>query len=583
MNVLRKLRERTVAESKRTEQLTAARKVPVAKMSKNMDRLRNMLRPRSVLKKNVAASSGKLRAWIGASPMTYNITDEPVSKQNNVLGRIKSALRPRPTKKSVPALTDNSSDVLATGTTSTGGEAGQPEAISLSNRALKPEPASSHSSSSDDYSAPRSSNFSLESDAETSLTVRSHGLSDNGRDKPSDGTSVATGNTTGELEARHVFDAAAHDIHGLSWNQDTAPDAMSHAPALVKNSPVSQEPRMTLETAMGRLSWSKYPSAGYVDTPQGDDILPKTPANVSYNTATASRSENLLRDFGYVCEIPHEAIIRLVHEKFPNRYTTAGVLEMKHGTFNCVYFINVDEKEKILLRVPAVARKHLWRDEDEKMMINDFRTTKFIGQKVDFGLPKMLNYDVGFENAIQAPHIFESYIPGKPLYQVQREWKAQGTYQTKNARAMKQLGAGMAQLCQKDLQFDRIGMLEFDNDDCSNPRVGPTTYMESSLDFGDSMRLKRVGPERDVHERLYTLSTSQSFFSDPFYNLHWDVNATGLKRSYQRIIALGLELVPGSKLYPREEKERFGLRHPDLDFQNILFDDEGNLQGVIDW
>lgn len=79
--------------------------------------------------------------------------------------------------------------------------------------------------------------------------------------------------------------------------------------------------------------------------------------------------------------------------------------------------------------------------------------------------------------------------------ETQQEWINRGTYQEKNARAMKQLRAALAQLCQPDLQFDNIGMLEFDNDDCSNPRVGPTTCMQNSLDFGFSMPVKRVGPE----------------------------------------------------------------------------------------
>ncbi|KAE9966875.1 hypothetical protein EG327_011689 [Venturia inaequalis] len=583
MNFLRKLRERTVATPISTEQPTAARESSAAKASKKTTKLQNLFRTRATVDQNVAINSGEFRSWFVASSATNNLTEEPVNKQKSVSGRVKFALRLRRTRRTQPAsaLSDNPSDVPAPGTTNTGGEASHSVPISLSNPVLGPEPAPSLSSGSDDYSAPKSSTFSVRSVAETSLTVLSLSQTDTG-DKAAAAESIAAYKTDEEFAAGHAIDAAAHDVHGSRLGQKVVPVANSHAQSALKNSPVSQQPYVTLETAIARPSWSKFPRTDE-DTAAAQKFSLKTPVHFLYDTAIGSPAENLLREFGYVCEIPHEAIIQLVHEKFPMKYTTVDVFEMKHGSFNCVYFINVDDKETILLRVPAVARKHLWRDEDAKMMINDFRTTKFIGQKVDFGVPQMLSYDVGFENAIQAPHILESYIPGKPLYQLQREWRAQGTYQEKNSRAMKQLGAAMAQLCQKDLQLDSIGMLEFDNDDCANPRVGPITYMENSLDFGDSMRLKRVGPERDIHERLYSLNTSQSFFSDSFHTFHSDAHATGLEKSYQRIIALGLQLVPKSRLYPHEEKERFGLRHPDLDLQNILFDSEGNLQGIIDW
>jgi hypothetical protein len=34
---------------------------------------------------------------------------------------------------------------------------------------------------------------------------------------------------------------------------------------------------------------------------------------------------------------------------------------------------------------------------------------------------------------------------------------------------------------------------------------------------------------------------------------------------------------------PTEENETFVIRHPDLDLQNILTDEEGNVTGIIDW
>lgn len=339
---------------------------------------------------------------------------------------------------------------------------------------------------------------------------------------------------------------------------------------------------MTLETAMARVSWIKSPSAGYKAAPES--VADEAPAADQVDASVGnSHDSERWSVFGRACKIPHEAIIRLVAETFDG-FEAVEVNDMKCGSFNCVYFISCDDGDTILLRVPSAAREGLWHDEDEKMMVNDFRTTKFIGDSVDFEVPYMLSYDVGFNNAIQAPHIFESFISGKPLHQVQAEWKVQGTFQEKNARAMKQLGTALAQLCHPKLQFSEIDSLEFNDDDCSNSRVGPITYVEGSLNFGLSMPVKRLVPSREIQERRYPLMISQSFFKNSFMkNGHWNAEAAGHTFAYQRIIALGLDLVPKSRLYPHEEEECFGLRHPDLDQQNILLDDKGNLQGIIDW
>jgi hypothetical protein len=38
-----------------------------------------------------------------------------------------------------------------------------------------------------------------------------------------------------------------------------------------------------------------------------------------------------------------------------------------------------------------------------------------------------------------------------------------------------------------------------------------------------------------------------------------------------------------SKELPTDEQESFVLRHPDLDLQNILVDDDGNVTSILDW
>jgi hypothetical protein len=38
-----------------------------------------------------------------------------------------------------------------------------------------------------------------------------------------------------------------------------------------------------------------------------------------------------------------------------------------------------------------------------------------------------------------------------------------------------------------------------------------------------------------------------------------------------------------SKKLPTDEQESFVLHHPDLDLQNILVDDDGNVASILDW
>jgi hypothetical protein len=283
-----------------------------------------------------------------------------------------------------------------------------------------------------------------------------------------------------------------------------------------------------------------------------DDDLAHSSEQRHARQQVIEQSKFLLDRFGSISRIPHSSIIQLVADTCPNQAKSIAVTDMKYGSYNCVYFIKREDGSMVLLRVPAVGRKPLWSETDAHMMTTDFRTARFIKANTSIPMPDMLHYDVSFDNAIEAPHMFISLLSGTQLYEAQEAWKSQEIYNQKNAKVMAQLGAALAQLSKPELQFEEVGMLEFDDDICTNPRVGKT-YMESDMDYGHAMHLMSLGNGRQIPAREYTLSSSKMFFTDA-YNLNLDYDLTGPELAYQRVVALGLDMIPESKLYPSQKR-----------------------------
>lgn len=146
---------------------------------------------------------------------------------------------------------------------------------------------------------------------------------------------------------------------------------------------------------------------------------------------------------------------------------------------------------------------------------------------------------------------------------------------------LRSLAACMAKL--QTLEFDCAGTLNFD-DDAETPTIGPTFHWKDT-DEMVRLSIQDLSTPKSI-ERIPVHQTSKSYFMDPL-NKDWphreDISGQ-INNGRRFIMQTMLSNPPFSQSEKAgDRKETFVLRHDDLDFQNILCDEKGNVTGIIDW
>ncbi|KAF1943493.1 hypothetical protein EJ02DRAFT_433079 [Clathrospora elynae] len=178
------------------------------------------------------------------------------------------------------------------------------------------------------------------------------------------------------------------------------------------------------------------------------------------------------------------------------------------------------------------------------------------------------------DNELSVPYIFIRKLPGKMAYHTwfdQNDEEGEnmdfpsGQKMKKRETFLKSLAHHMAKL--QKLDFDKIDMLNFDND-IDAPVV------VHSWETLDGVRMKRLAWPADL--ALDDISGN---------DVEKNERETHQHRGMRKIMDMILTAPPfaTSKPQPDDENEKFVLRHPDLDLQNILTDSGGNVTGILDW
>lgn len=133
------------------------------------------------------------------------------------------------------------------------------------------------------------------------------------------------------------------------------------------------------------------------------------------------------------------------------------------------------------------------------------------------------------------------------------------------------------------LEFDCAGTLSFD-DDAARPSIGPT-YHWKPADEMVKLSIHDLSTPKSI-EYIPVHHTSNSYFLNIFKR-DWPLREDIVGRIHngrQFIMGTILSFPPFNQSKKAgDSKETFVLRHDDLDFQNILCDEEGNVTGIIDW
>lgn len=300
------------------------------------------------------------------------------------------------------------------------------------------------------------------------------------------------------------------------------------------------------------------------------------------NPDVDEEDEDYLEDWGAILGIPSDSFSALA-QRLTSTTSVWEVEKRVEGSFNHAVILT-DGTTRLVIKVPIVATPDRWQEPQAEIMRSAAHTMQYIkAQLPQFPVPGIISYDASFDNEIGAPFVAETFMPGKTGYQIWYERTEDGLHDYNNADSpsnerekiritfLQSLAKHMAQL--HSLEFDQIGMLQFEDNDSTKPKIGPFHDWRARGD-----EAKRVYIEHDACD------TSAEYYVA-------QLRTKCLPKHIPRTKALSIimqsifQSAPfnQSKKHEDDENETFTFLHDDLDLQNILCSDTGEVIGIIDW
>jgi hypothetical protein len=266
------------------------------------------------------------------------------------------------------------------------------------------------------------------------------------------------------------------------------------------------------------------------------------------------------------------------------------------GGFNFVRILQVGNgpsADRYVIKVPCTGTTSRWQDSDAYMLRNDAQTMSYISRHTGILCPEVVGFSDSLSNILGAPYIAMRANHGIQSTKVWFDRDEDGDDDLENAclpdkarmrirvNFLRSLATQMAKL--QTLEFDRAGTLDFSHD-AENPIIGPTYHWKTVSEMAN-LSLNDLSTPASIN-CIPAYSTSKEYFTNAL-NIHWphrEGSEDNINNGRRRIMEFMLASPPFNKSKTvGDEKETFVLRHDDLDFQNVLCDEQGNVTAIIDW
>ncbi|KAF2493896.1 hypothetical protein BU16DRAFT_619104 [Lophium mytilinum] len=295
------------------------------------------------------------------------------------------------------------------------------------------------------------------------------------------------------------------------------------------------------------------------------------------------------RYWGRTSDIPSTDLRRLASKVLDPEGQLGGlgvwVSSKKQGSYNTVYIVQFIHGYKLAIKVPSAGHASRWRKEDASNLRSEALTMQYIRKNTKVPVPDVYRYSTVLENEIGAPYIVMDAMEGVSAHQI---WYPDGhvTEETIETRLklLQSIAGSIAGL--QTLEFDKAGMLDFENDDLEKPTVGPVRMWRepSGLELYEE-NYKELLLMRDTRS-FPPASTAKQYFSSVLKPWNYDSHDEDRGTGVIKMAAKALECHPFRKSLksPDDETESFVIQHPDFNLQNILCDPETlQITGVVDW
>ena len=185
---------------------------------------------------------------------------------------------------------------------------------------------------------------------------------------------------------------------------------------------------------------------------------------------------------------------------------------------------------------------------------SEISTIEYVSRHTSIPVPKIYDYNIETRNGLGAPYILMEAINGRFVEHLCR-------IPEKFMRHVYAQVAGIVLQLSK-LQFPHIGLLHRD-DDASEYGIQGCIF--------------------EGYFRENAFSSSREFYSRRMHNFLQHRRRTDtLDRDWTVLAWMYMQSIPLLTV-PELDNGPFPLRHPDLNNANIMYDDDYNIVGVIDW
>ncbi|KAF1851476.1 uncharacterized protein K460DRAFT_268296, partial [Cucurbitaria berberidis CBS 394.84] len=322
------------------------------------------------------------------------------------------------------------------------------------------------------------------------------------------------------------------------------------------------------------------------------------------------------RNFKAIRTIPRKAIeafvLGLVNSNNDLKSRTCRLTLRKEGSFHHAVFLQValcgEVEQEFVLKIPAHGTPELWKEGDACMLRGEASLMQHIRHHTECPVPEVIAFDDSVSNPIGAPYILMKRMSGvsaldmwlgqpyKTLKSGEEHMNADDPSpetERKRITFLRSLAHAMSHL--QKLNFDEIGVPVFEEAEDKYPRYfGHLWRWHSKVAMQE---LTPIGPF-DTSEEFFLAGLSAAWdpetISDRDPNDPQVLEVKGVRKVLEIVFAsppfaplrahssASFDGTTGTEVNT-STKESFVLRHDDLDLQNILVDDEGNVTGIIDW
>jgi hypothetical protein len=309
-----------------------------------------------------------------------------------------------------------------------------------------------------------------------------------------------------------------------------------------------------------------------------------SPESISVSWGTSGFPDAPDQDWVKIKTIPNEAFIEVLLKRFDHYdKKDCRVTKRSSGSFHLCAFIEVagQVQRTYIIRVPANGTADFWDKHKARTHRSETTTMRYIKQKaMHVPLPHVYASDDTLNNAIGAPYILMDALKGEPAYKL---WKPDGSafctspspeLEHKRQHFLHSLANVMAELGK--LHFPRMGMLYSED---------PFSYPLTAVIFNPDNTDNLTAGFSTCKERWNRSLSDKNLWSSTHPNgVEKDMDTLALQSGLHSLLTTIASSSPFSRSVAHDEAaESFVLRHTDLDLQNILVDNEGNVTGIIDW